>query len=74
MTKGFSTEDTILNDPNVFIADSGATSDTTPYDLGFQDTKEADGRDAITDASGNLVSGKKVGKLKFTDTSYEKLS
>ena len=36
MTKGFSTDDAILNDPNVFIADTGATSDTTPYDIGFK--------------------------------------
>ena len=61
MTKGFSTDDSILNDPNVFIADTGATSDTTPYDIGFKESKEASAKDAITDASGKLCRGIKSG-------------
>ena len=63
MTKGFSTDDAILNDPNVFIADTGATSDTTPHDIGFIESKEASAKDAITDASGKIVSGNKIVKL-----------
>ena len=63
MTKGFSTNDSILDDPNVFIADTGATSDTTPYDIGFKESEEASAKDAITDASGNIVPGNKIGKL-----------
>ena len=35
MMKGFSTDDAILNNPNVFIADTGATSDTTQYNIEF---------------------------------------
>ena len=26
---------TILNDPNIFMGDTGATSDTTPYKIGI---------------------------------------
>ena len=60
----FAANDSLLADPNVWIADSGATSDTTAHEIGMTNTKVASDEDNITDASGNNVSGKTVGDLK----------
>lgn len=68
--KQFATDDSILKYPNIFIADTGATSDTTPYDIRMQDMIEATAGDAVTDAQGNQISGSKVGN--FTGTICDK--
>ena len=60
----FAANDSLLADPNIWIADSSATSDTTAYEIGMTNTKIASDKDNITDASGNNVSGKTVGDLK----------
>ena len=56
----------ILDDPNVFIGDTGASSDTTASKLGFQNTRPGDAKDNIVDASGNDLSGKLVGDVSGT--------
>ena len=60
----FGATDALLADPNVWIADSGATSDTMAHEVGFSNKKTASAIDNITDASGNNVSGETVGDLK----------
>ena len=54
----------ILRDPNVFIADSGATSDTSPYTYGMKGLVDGNEEDAITDASGNRMQAFKKGTMK----------
>ena len=54
----------LLSDPNVFIADSGATSDTTQCDIRMTDVVKADSSDSITDTSGNVIKASGVGTLK----------
>ena len=53
----------ILNDPNIFIADTGATSDSSPSLIGFKNIHKATEEDNIMDASGNSVIGEKIGDL-----------
>ena len=53
----------LLEDPNVFIGDTGASSDTTASELGFRNRRAASMADRITDASGNDLSGKTVGDV-----------
>ena len=53
----------LLEDPNVFIGDTGASSDTTSSDLGFRNARKASRSDSITDASGHDLSGKTVGDV-----------
>ena len=60
----FAANDSLFADPNVWIADSGATNDTTAHEIGTTNTKMASDGDNITNASGNNVSGKTVGDLK----------
>ena len=60
----FGSSDKLLQDPNVFIADTGATSDTTPHFVGFSKVSDATEKDSITDASGTSISGRKVGNIK----------
>ena len=62
--RSFSSDDAILKDPNIFIADTGATSDTTPHLIGISNMKDTTKMDCITDVSGNSIKGNKVGKLK----------
>jgi hypothetical protein len=38
----------LLNDPNVWIADSGATVHMTPYKIGMRNLRKATAEDAIT--------------------------
>ena len=67
MTKNdltFAATDSLLADPNVWISDSGATSDTTVHEIGMPNKKMVSEEDNITDASGDNVSGKTVGDLK----------
>jgi hypothetical protein len=53
----------IPNDPNIFIADTGATSDSSPSLIGFKNIHKATEEDNIMDASGNSVIGEKIGDL-----------
>ena len=53
----------LLEDPNVFIGDTGALSDTTLSDLGFKNVCRASWLDRIVDASGHNLSGKTVGHV-----------
>ena len=55
---------TLLNDPNVFIEYSGATSDTTPYDIGMNDVVQVNSSNSTTNADGNAIKAKSVGTLK----------
>ena len=60
----FAATDSLLADPNVWIADSSATSDTTAHEIGMTNKTMASEQDTITDDSRNNVSGKTVGDLK----------
>ena len=53
----------ILADPNVFIGDIGATSDSTFSKLEFKNTRKASGDDTIVDASKNKIAGDVVGDM-----------
>ena len=48
----------ILDDTNVFIGDTGVSSETTTSDLGFQNKKPASAAENNIDASGNDLTGK----------------
>ena len=52
----FQASSKLLKDPNVWIGDTGASSDLTPSDFGFLNVRTADYSDDITDASGNNLS------------------
>jgi hypothetical protein len=49
----FPTNQAILSDPNVWIADKAATVHTTPHSQGMKYKKEATADDAITVGNGN---------------------
>ena len=53
----------ILEDPNVFIGDTGASSDTSASELGFRNKRPAKTSDNIVDASGNNLTGRTVGDI-----------
>ena len=59
----FTATESLLADPNVWIADSGATIDITAREIGMTKKKMASEEDNITNAPGNNVSGKTVGDL-----------
>lgn len=56
----------LLEDPNVFIGDTGASSDTTASRIGFKNTKPGNEQDDIVDASGNGLKGTVVGDVSGT--------
>eukprot|EP00957_Ditylum_brightwellii_P036861 2791456-Ditylum_brightwellii.AAC.1 len=56
----------ILNDPNLFIGDTSATSNTTNSKYGFVNVRKATSDNSIVDASGNGISGNIVGDIKGT--------
>ena len=62
----FSSSAKLLEDPNIFIGDTGASSDTTASDLGFRNVRGASNADSIIDASGNDLKGKTVGDVTGT--------
>ena len=62
----FASNAKILNDPNVFIGDTGTTSDTTSSKYGFVNIREATSNASIADASRNGIAGSVVGDLKGT--------
>ena len=62
----FSTNASILDDPNCFIADTGATSDSSPHDLGMVNIKPGKIEDATSDASGKMIRASKTADLHGT--------
>jgi hypothetical protein len=56
----------ILNDPDVFIADSAASVHTSPHNVGMQNFRAATEADDITVANGDTESAKKIADLKGT--------
>ena len=44
----------ILEDPNVFIGDTGASRDTTVLDLGFKNRRSVGMNESVTDTSRNM--------------------
>ena len=65
-TTAFSTNASILDDPNCFIVDSGATSNSTPHGMGMVNTKAAEIEDATSDASGKMMWASKTADLHGT--------
>ena len=53
----------LLKDPNFFIVDTGASSDTTFSHLGFKNVKSANHDNHILDVSGNNISDKVMGDV-----------
>ena len=56
---GFPDNMNILNNPNIFIGDTGATSDLTPHADGITELKKASTGDDITNTSGRKNSSSK---------------
>ena len=52
MVVGFPDSMELLNNPNIFIGDTGATSDSTPHVDGIVNLKNTSIGDNMTDASG----------------------
>jgi hypothetical protein len=64
MSQAFPDTLALLSNPNIWIADSLATADMTPYQKGMYDIQEADATDKAKCASGKMLDATKVGKLK----------
>jgi len=54
----------LLDDPNVWIADSAATSHSTPHSISLTNVKEAKGSDAITMGNGGTEQANKIADIK----------
>jgi len=54
----------ILKDPNIWIGDSGATSDSTFNDMRMQSCKET--KSSVTMGNGKLIHPKKIGDIAVT--------
>ena len=54
-----------LDDPNVWIADTGATVHSMPHAAGMVDMRKVSGQDSVTMGNGASV------KAKFSETSME---
>ena len=59
----FNNSRSILEDPNVFIGDTGATSDSMFSKLGLKNVRKATEEDTIVDASKNKITGSVVGDM-----------
>jgi hypothetical protein len=59
----FPTSVELLNDPNMWIADTGATVHSMPSDLGFIESRKANLSDAVTMGNGGHVGAQQVTKL-----------
>jgi hypothetical protein len=53
----------LLEDPNIMIADTGATCDSTPHAEGIIKTRDARESDGISNASGKNMNAKYVGNM-----------
>jgi hypothetical protein len=62
--KEFLTGERLLEDPNLFIGDTGGTCDMTAHIIGLQNVQEAKKSDDSTDASGNTMRATKIGKVR----------
>ena len=56
----------ILLDPNIWIADSGSTADSTAYNEGFEATRKGSPEDSFVIGDGKSVVTAEVGKLRGT--------
>jgi hypothetical protein len=54
----------LLDDPNVWIADSAATVHSTPHSISLSNVKEAKGSDAITMGNGGTEQANKIADIK----------
>ena len=59
----FAQDEKIPEHPNVFIGDTGATSDTCWSSHGFRNVRESSKCDDTTDALGNNVASKVIGNI-----------
>ena len=60
----FASDTSMLGETCIFIADTGTTSNTTPFLDGLNNLKEASKEDAITDAYFTKISGSKCSTIK----------
>ena len=60
----FPTSHKMLADPNVWIADTGATTHSTPHQQGMSACRKGNEKDSITVGNGKSVEASKVGNLK----------
>ena len=63
---GFKASAKLLEDPNVFIGDTRALSNTAASNLGFRNKRAAQALDSITNVTGNDLDRKKVGDVTGT--------
>ena len=56
----------LLDDPNVWIADTGATVHSTPHAAGMVDIKKASGMDSVTMGNGASVNATIIGNINGT--------
>ena len=57
----FATDQRMLNDPNVWIADTGASTHSTPHGIGMSNCKGGSVKDSIMIGDGSSVRASKVG-------------
>ena len=57
----------LLNDPNIWIAETGTTVDNTYHTHGVVETRKGDGNDGITDASGKNTKSSVIGNIPVTN-------
>ena len=60
----FPLQQDLLDDPNVWIADSAATVHSTPHSISLTNVKEAKGSDAITMGNGGTEQANKIADIK----------
>ena len=63
---GFPRTLALLNHPNVFVADSGASVDSTPHKAGLENQRPAAHGDNVTVGNGALTEAKTIGTLRGT--------
>ena len=62
----FANDQTILQDPNVWIADTAATVNITRHKNGIENERKASGDDSVTMGNGNKEDAAEIGDLKGT--------
>jgi hypothetical protein len=60
----FPLQQDLLDDPNVWIADSAATVHSTPHSISLTNVKEAKGSDTITMGNGDTEQANKIADIK----------
>ena len=61
--KSFTNDDSILSDPNIFIADTGTTTNSSPYGIRIMNVKRTKESDSITGVSGSSIRSNKTGNF-----------